>query len=58
MTLNHQIVAVLLLAVANRLFVATEFSAARIRVAQAVEIDARLAEEFQFEAPAGATETT
>ena len=58
MTLNPQIVAVLLLAVANRLFVATEFSAARIRVAQAVEIDARLAEEFQFEARAGATETT
>ena len=57
MTLTIQIVAMLLLVVANRFFVVTEFSVARIRVAQAAELDARLVEEFRFEARAGATET-
>jgi len=50
-TLTIQIVAMLLLVVANRFFVVTEFSVVP------AELDARLVKEFRFEARAGATET-
>ena len=51
MTLTIQIVAMLLLVVANRFVVVTEFSVVP------AELDGRLVKEFRFEARAGATET-